>query len=382
MNAVSITSAQAPGLVSRPAALQYLLAAADMGLDTARACRAAGLSFEDVLDKSGGMLSGVQLAQILQNLLLQSGDPLLGLKSGAFVQPGSYSALGYILMSCKTIGQAVHRIAPYEKLVGDMGTTHLITGSALSHLADVLPAAESHLLGVEWRCNFSNQELRQLMVDNVFASWTQYARWLANEATLMPQAVLLKRQEPGPAERSRYEEVFGETLRFAASADCIVIRTSDLSRPLRQPDESLLQTLERHAELQLKGLVSRSRKSGAGEKRQPGGFTRLVESAIVDALALGKVDQTMIAAELGFTPRTLQRRLSTEGVRFSHCVERARMAEACRLLKDSSCGTPLTVAEIAARLGYLEPRSLQRAFRRATGMAPGAWRSKKKEPRT
>ena len=277
-------------------------------------------------------------------------------------------------MSCKTIGQAVHRIAPYEKLVGDMGTTHLLTGAALEPLASVLPAAESPLLGVEWRCSFTIPELRQLMVDNVFASWTQYLRWLANESTLMPQAVLLKRPEPGPAERLRYEELFGQTLRFSAATDCIVIRTSDLSRPLRQPDEVLLQTLERHAEIQLKALVSRNKARGLNTSAPPGGFTQLVEKAIAEALALGTVDQTLIATELGVTPRTLQRRLGAEGARFGHCVERARIAEACRLLQDTD-EPALSVADIAARLGYLEPRSLHRAFRRATGMTPGAWRT-------
>ncbi|GAA3948479.1 AraC family transcriptional regulator [Allohahella marinimesophila] len=374
MSTARITSAQAPGLVSRPAALQYLLAAGAMGLDTARACQAADLAFDEVLDKSGGMLTGVQLALILQDLLLQSGDPLLGLKSGAFVQPGSYSALGYILMSCQTLGQAVHRISPYEKLVGDMGTTHLLTGMALQPLANRLPASETPLLGVEWRCSYTVPVLRQLMVDNVFASWTQYARWLANAATLMPQAVLLTRPKPDAGECLRYEEVFGKTLRFGAEIDCIVIRTSDLSRPLRQPDEGLLQTLERHAELQLKGLVSKSRGRSAIDSPQADGFVRLVEAAIADALALGSVDQTLIATQLGVTARTLQRRLSAEGARFSHCVERARITEACRLLEENSSESPMSVAEIAARLGYQEPRSLHRAFRRVKGMTPGAWR--------
>tara|TARA_R100000306_G_scaffold62572_1_gene73910 strand:+ start:13796 stop:15058 length:1263 start_codon:yes stop_codon:yes gene_type:complete len=374
MTTATYTSAQAPGLVSRPAALQYLLAAGAMGLDTARACQAAGLSFDEVLDKSGGMLTGVQLAQILQNLLLQSDDPLLGLKSGAFVQPGSYSALGYILMSCKTIGQAVHRIAPYEKLVGDMGTTHLLTGSALPTLSDKRPASDNSLLGVEWRCSFRVPELRRLMVDNVFASWTQYARWLANEDTLMPQAVLLRRPEPEPAERLRYEEVFGRTLYFEAKIDCIVIRTTDLSRTLRQPDEGLLQTLERHAELQLKGLADRSRQYSKPEAVAGEDFVPAVERAIAEALILGSVDQTLIASELGITPRTLQRRLSSAGLRFSHLVERARIAEACRLLEDDTRDPPMAIAEIASRLGYQEPRSLHRAFRRATGTTPGAWR--------
>ncbi|MQK16758.1 AraC family transcriptional regulator ligand-binding domain-containing protein, partial [Escherichia coli] len=63
--------------------------------------------------------------RLLEHLLRVSGDPLFGLRSARYVQPGSWSVLGYITMNCATLGEAMGRIVPYEKLVGDMGTSSM-----------------------------------------------------------------------------------------------------------------------------------------------------------------------------------------------------------------------------------------------------------------
>ena len=44
------------------------------------------------------------------HLIEVSGDPLFGLHSARFVQPGSWSVLGYIAINCATLGEAMGRI--------------------------------------------------------------------------------------------------------------------------------------------------------------------------------------------------------------------------------------------------------------------------------
>lgn len=77
-----------------------------------------------------------------------------------------------------------------------------------------------------------------------------------------------------------------------------------------------------------------------------------------------------LAAEAGMSERTLQRRLQDRGVRFRDLVEEARRQVAIELLTASD--TP--IAEIAWRLGYSDTTSFAHAFRRWTGVAPGAAR--------
>jgi AraC-like DNA-binding protein len=83
-----------------------------------------------------------------------------------------------------------------------------------------------------------------------------------------------------------------------------------------------------------------------------------------------------LAAEAGMSERTLQRRLQDRGVKFRDLVEEARRQVAIELLTMGS--TP--IAEIAWRLGYSDTTSFAHAFRRWTGVAPGAARRGSRPP--
>jgi AraC-like DNA-binding protein len=68
--------------------------------------------------------------------------------------------------------------------------------------------------------------------------------------------------------------------------------------------------------------------------------------------------------------RTLQRRLEDEGVRFSVLLDEVRERASKKLLRDET----LPLAEIAWRVGFSALATFTRAFKRWTGMPPGAYR--------
>jgi len=78
----------------------------------------------------------------------------------------------------------------------------------------------------------------------------------------------------------------------------------------------------------------------------------------------------MLAAEIGSSERTLQRRLMAKGLRFRDLLEEARRRVALELLTN----TAVPIAEIAWRLGYSETTSFNHAFRRWMGVSPAAIR--------
>lgn len=82
----------------------------------------------------------------------------------------------------------------------------------------------------------------------------------------------------------------------------------------------------------------------------------------------------MLAAEIGSSERTLQRRLLARGLRFRDLLEEARRRVALDLLT----GTSIPIAEIAWRLGYSETTSFNHAFRRWTGGSPAMIRKDKR----
>ena len=84
------------------------------------------------------------------------------------------------------------------------------------------------------------------------------------------------------------------------------------------------------------------------------------------------IDDT--ARLLGVTVRTLQRRLRQDDLTYSQLVENTRLEQARYLLGASE----RSVAEVAKALGYADPGSFSRAFRRWMKISPRAYRQLKR----
>lgn len=78
----------------------------------------------------------------------------------------------------------------------------------------------------------------------------------------------------------------------------------------------------------------------------------------------------LVADMLNMSPRTLRRRLVTEGTTFSSVVESWRFKSSIDLIENADT----KVGEIAERLGYANAPNFDRAFKRWTGLSPGAYR--------
>ncbi len=334
------------GTASVAALRQYVRAADARGADTASLFTKAGLD-SSILQTDDGRINGEQFQAFIRLLYKATNNPILGLETGDYVQPGSYSVLGYITMSCATLGEAVARIAPFERLVGDMGTTHL-TGSG-DHIK------------LTWACNYTAPVVRPHMVDNVFASWIHYARWLADNNAASPVEVYLEHPSPGPELESAYTERWGCPVRFSSGEDAILLHKDLLNTPLRQPDPLLRKTLEAHALSQLASLDTDT------------ALTTRVKHSIRKQLMHGITRQDMVADHLGMTSRTLQRKLSHEGVSYQQLLDEVRQGMAEDFLTNSELGIP----DIALRLGYSETTSFHRKFKAETGKTPGEFRQLK-----
>ena len=331
------------GTASVAALRQYVRYADAKGIAVDPLFEKAGLKPE-ILDSDEGRIDGEQLQAFIHLLAEHTGNPVLGLETGDYVQPGSYSVLGYITMSCATLGEAVTRIAPYEKLVGDMGTTRLkMKGDSATLI---------------WTCNFTDPVVWPQVVDNVFASWINYARWLADSTDATPLEVRLRRPSPGPEHEKAYALRWQCPVQFDAEEDSVTFAQTLLATRLRQPDPLLRKTLEAHALSQLALLDTDT------------DLTSKVKQSIQKQLAEGITRQDMVAEDLGMTSRTLQRKLSQEGVSYQKLLDEVRQ----QMAEDYLQNTDMSIPDIALRLGYSETTSFHRKFKAATGKTPGDFR--------
>lgn len=106
----------------------------------------------------------------------------------------------------------------------------------------------------------------------------------------------------------------------------------------------------------------------AADRRSASGLPQQVRVLITQRLADG-APMPVVAAALGRTERTLRRQLAATGTSYRALLDEVRRSLAADLLR---AGLP--VADVAARLGYAEAAALVHAHHRWTGRPPGAAR--------
>ncbi len=333
------------GQASIPAVNQYLQLAETLNLPVEAILLNLNLSPEQLSDNSGH-ITGLKFQQLISELLRLSQDPLFGLHTAQFVQPGSYSVLGYISMNCETLGEAISKIQPFEKLVGDMGT------STFEKYGDDFK--------ISWRCGFSDPLVRRHMVDNCLASWLTFARYLCDQPSnpSNPSKVWLTRQTPDRLEQQEYQKLFACPVLFNQASDSILFSEAMLALPLNKGNKQLLSTLEAHAKELIDNLS------------QEQDVVSQVEYLIKLNLETGHFTQQAIAKLIGIGSKTLQRRLTAENTGFQSVLDRVRLRQVNQLLLN----TALNLTQIGIKLGFEEPRSFYRWFKKLTGQTPGEYR--------
>lgn len=272
-----------------------------------------------------------------------TGDAQLGLHVGERVRPGSFDALGQLLMTCATLGEAAEQADRFAALVGGGGRFAARREDGGIRLL-YLP------FDPDWPC-------RRHRVEAVLTATLTFTRWLSG-THIVPHATRFR--HAAPETLSEHRRIFGLTPEFNAEDDSLLLGPDVLSLPVRQANPGLKAVLSGYVQAELARLDADDPLRG-----------RLADS-LRAALAAGRspgIDAA--AAALNLTPRTLQRRLAERGTSFQAEVNTLRAA----LAKDLLRGDPsLSIAGIAARLGFADAANFHRAFKTWTGVTPAQWR--------
>ncbi len=332
------------GFISVPALMQYVRSAEAAGLDRDHVLQAADIRAELLVDNNG-RLEGEALERLLNYVLPRCANPLFGLYTSQHIQPGSYSIMGYIAMTSSTLAEVLSRMIMFERLVGDMGTSSIVH--------------EPGAAAIVWSCRFQQPEIRRHIVENVLASWLVYTRWIADEQDRSPISVRFEHDPP--ADRSllkHYQQVFRCPVYFNQPHSALVISPTMLQLRLRSPDVLLRDTLEMHAQQQLKSLKENYRLSDQ------------VRTLLRSMLADGSPRKEFVAQQMGMNVRTLHRKLAEEQTSYQQILDELRHELALGHLQQDE----LSIDEIGRRLGFAESRSFIRHFKGIQGVTPGEYR--------
>jgi AraC-like DNA-binding protein len=306
-------------------------------------CRAARLD-PSWMDRPHDRLPSTGVERVWQAAVSLSGDSLLGLHLSEHYRTGAISILGYVLLNCATVGEALDRLARYTSLMNDGLRTR-----ADREGGEVVIRLEA----IEGMENFLLRDARQVM-EAMFSGVVLTIRQLTG-AMVVPTRVMFAHAAGGDV--SEYHRIFGTLVRFGTPEHLLAFSATVMDQPIRAADPGLLEVFERHAigrlhELERMGNVSQR-------------VTRLILPKLTGEVPTVEV----IAAELAMSSRQLQRSLQEEGTSYRDLVEASRRELALARLR-----TPGTTAsEVALLLGYSEAGAFTRAFRKWTGLTPGAY---------
>lgn len=265
------------------------------------------------------------------------GDPALGLAVGRTITPRHFGLLGYAVLNCANLGEALLRMERYHRLIYD------VNPARVSFTAE----------WVEIRWGVARGRPGPLVDETGIAAVVQMVRdMLGNAAAPVHRVGFVNAR---PADTAPYEAFFGGEVRFDQPRTLLRVPAAYLRLPLRAPDPDLLAILDRQAE----ALLARQ-----GEQEDPYGaqLARLMRERRPTLAALAALNHV--------SRRTLQRRLERRGECFQDLLERSRYRLARAYLRDAR----LELTEVAALLGYSEHSAFSRAFKNWSGMSPARWR--------
>jgi AraC-like DNA-binding protein len=165
---------------------------------------------------------------------------------------------------------------------------------------------------------------------------------------------------PALAASGEYSGVFGARTVVPGNRNALVFSSSGWKTTVPAQDAVLNRMLRRHARLLL------DRQPASGDRP----VSERVRAELLRSSHVGLATIDRIAAGLGMTPRTLQRRLRLEGLRFEDLGQEVRASLARVYLDDRD----LSISEIAYLIGFSESSAFSRAFRRWTGCTPHEFR--------
>jgi AraC-like DNA-binding protein len=314
-------------------------ACARLGLDTGAILRAAALDEATVQDPDA-RIPLEQARALWQKAYELSGDPNLALHAIEILPFGAYRVIDLLAVSAPTIGAAFAKVSDYFPIINSVVRLPYVVGDREVHF---------HLQAPE----------QPAIITRPYAEYTLAALFLRTRIATNQRFPLdrVDFSHPPPPDISEHERVFECPVVFGAETCGLVIPRGVWDTP-RIGDPTLFSVLDAHARMLLEQVP-----------RSPDVLGR-VREAIAAELSGGQPTLDSVARRLAMSPRTLQRRLADCGVVFNDALDAMRFDAAKSYLAQPD----IAGSEVAYLLGFAEPSSFNRAFKRWTGQTPTEYR--------
>ncbi|WP_067701657.1 AraC family transcriptional regulator [Nocardia jejuensis] len=326
--------------------------AAEHGVAARRVLEGTGLCAEQLTDPDAQIPAETELAVVRNLVRLVTDVPALGVQVGRRYRISTFGIFGYACVTSPTLREAVSLALRYYRL-GFAFCTPIVESRPREVVTwiqhDTIPA-----------------DVRQFLVERDVVAMHRVM------SDLLGSRVNLTRAEfayPATDQGEHMRSLFGVRARFDSALTMFAIDPDILAQPLPRADQPTWTVCVG----QCRDLLHRrSARTGiAAEVRD-----RLLPRTTATGFAAPPTFET-VARDLNLSARTLRRHLDAAGTSYRALLDEVRRT----LAEEMLTATPLSVDDIAIRLGYAEATPFIHAFKRWTGTTPAAYRRNQLRPR-
>lgn len=272
-----------------------------------------------------------------------TGDPALALHFGEQVDVSDISIVGLIGKASPTMLEAFVQLNRYVRLIVDID---LVGEDRFTLVRD----AE----GLWFTDQRANPNSFPELTESAFLHIVAGPRKLGAPEWVREVRVT----HAAPAYRAEYERAFQAPVKFSADRNALLMNESIVEHKLGVLPHYVFGVLVEHADALLQDLEAAQTTRGR------------VEGLLMPVLHTGDVNMDAIAAALGVSRQTLYRDLKAENATFEQVLDELRHKLALEYLR----GKRVSVNETAYLVGFSDPASFSRAFKRWTGQSPREYR--------
>lgn len=274
-------------------------------------------------------------------VVFETRDLNFGLHLGENSDPAVLGIVGHLYQSCPNLMEGMLNLQRFNLLFGSLIKLEVVE--------------QQDEIGIRFYCD---EEVKKLPLIRRQATDT----WMSAVVSIFakvgagsPCPVRVSLTPMTTTNLSAYEQVFHKAkIEWNAEENMIWYPRVAMQMPLITSNPDIYAFFMRLAQDQLEATMGAQSTS------------KKVQDLLIERFKNGFPGIETLADELHTTARTLQRRLKAEGYTFTQLIEQAKQEMAFRLLRSRK----YNISEVAYMLGFSEPGSFTRSFRKWTGKSP------------
>ncbi|MDH5654676.1 MAG: AraC family transcriptional regulator [Spirochaetia bacterium] len=269
-------------------------------------------------------------------------DNYFGLRMGHFFTFNIGNVVTYMVLNCRNYEEVCRKYIEYQKIISEVRKIDLII--------------ENNKAKIEIRLLTESLEQERHMLDQIVSCLVNASKHVVVNSFQFDR---IDFTHNNPEYYAEYKKYFNCELAWGMPLTTIWFDAEHLKTPIKQPNPELLSALEAKANQ----MLTRINKHGI--------YTKKILSVISNYSFNFQSGIEDVASQIGLSPRNLQMMLKNENTTYQKLLDEVRKEKSLMLLKNDT-----SITEISYLLGFNDPSSFQRAFKKWMGVPPGEYRKK------